>query len=451
MIGASVCLEAARNDSHDKKQGVQHRYEVGLHRESGVPVYSARLRLWFWFLPKLLNGLSHAANQLDPEMPALDAADQGLFQLDFITILARQIKEYQSVKIWVDIATSPQVLFLRPIIAELRGRGHELLITTRNSTETVPLADRLGLSHTVVGSHGGRTMLGKTGGLSLRAAQLARIVRRQHISLALSHGSYSQAMAAYFLGIPLVTCTDYEGHPANHVLCRVAKKILVPNLFDPPSLYRFGASPGKVESYGGLKEDVYLADFVPNPGFAETAGIPSHNVVVTMRPPSLVAAYHRFKNPLFDELLTYVLSHPNTFVVLVPRGSEQRRHYEQMQGSRMLVPAKILDGPDLVYHSDLVIGAGGTMNREAAALGIRVYTVFKGAMGSVDKHLIASGRMVRIESKDDFASINLCKKVKSAFVPRDGRRLLSELVDKIEAVRAQTRTQGYSDLRIQTK
>lgn len=353
--------------------------------------------------------------------------------------------------IWVDIATSPQVLFLRPIITELRKRGHELLITTRNSTETVPLADRFRLSHTVVGSHGGRTMLGKTVGLSLRAAQLAMRVWRHHISLALSHGSYSQAMAAYCLGIPLVSCTDYEGHPANHVLCRVAEKILVPNVFDATSLYRYGASPGKVDSYGGLKEDVYLADFVPSPGFAETAGIPLQNVVVTMRPPCLVAAYHRFKNPLFDELLSYVLSNPNTFVVLVPRGSEQRRQYEQMQSLRLLVPDRILDGPNLIYHSDLVIGAGGTMNREATVLGTPVYTVFKGAMGSVDQHLIATGKMVRIEDTNDFPKISLCKKAGSAFVPRDGHRLLSELVDKIEAVGSRARTQGRSGLSVQAK
>jgi len=336
------------------------------------------------------------------------------------------------VKIWIDIVTSPQVLFLCPIIAELEKRGYELLITTRHSTETVPLAERYRLAHTVIGAHGGGTLIGKGTAIALRAVKLISFVRHHTISLAVSHGSYSQALAAGWLHIPMVAFQDYEGHPANYILCRVVKRILVPNVFSKANLYRYGASEAKIESYSGLKENIYLAEFVPDPTFLETAGIPSQEIIVTMRPPNLVATYHRFKNPLFDELLNYISSHSNTFVVLLPRGSEQHRRYEGLGLSNVLIPNHVLHGPNLIYHSDLVVGAGGTMNREATVLETPVYTVFKGRPGSVDQHLIRSGKMVRIEDSTDFSKIKICKKPKAASTSWSKRQdLVNEVVDKI--------------------
>lgn len=334
-------------------------------------------------------------------------------------------------KIWIDMTTSPQVLFFRPIIAELQKRGHELLMTTRHCTETVPLADRYGLMHTAIGAHGGQTLFGKGAAIALRTVKLIRFARHQAISLAVSHGSYSQALAAYWLNIPSVAFGDYEGHPAAGIVCRTARRILVPNVFCKANLYRYGASETKIEAYGGLKENVYLADFVPDPMFMERTGIPAQKIVVTMRPPNLAATYHRFGNPLFDELLNYVLSYPNTFVVLLPRGSEQRRRYEGMGLTNVLIPHEVLDGPNLIYHSDLVIGAGGTMNREATVLGTPVYSVFKGRLGSVDRLLIRSGKMVRIEDSTDVSKIKICNKPKTTSAPwRAGQDLLDEVIEK---------------------
>ncbi len=336
--------------------------------------------------------------------------------------------------IWVDIATSPQVLFMRPIIAALQQLGHEVLITTRNSTETVELADRLGLRHHVVGAHGGATMLGKSFSIVSRAIKLVRLVRSHGTSLAVSHGSYSQALVAGLTRIPMVTIEDYEGHPGLHAVCRIARKILVPNTFDKANLYVYGAVDAKIESYSGLKEEVYLSYFTPDPTFMETTGIDPQRIVITMRPPNLVAAYHRFENPLFDELLEYVVNFPNTFVVLLPRGGEQRRYYQAMKLPNVLIPRQVLDGPNLIYHSDLVIGAGGTMNREAAVLEVPVYTLFKGRLGSVDQHLIRSGRMVRVENRLDIEKIALCKRTKNPPNPDRSRRLAEEIANKILSV-----------------
>lgn len=339
-------------------------------------------------------------------------------------------------KIWVDMTTPPQVLFLRPIIAELEKRGYELLLTSRHSTETVPLADRYNLEHTVIGAHGGETLIGKGAAIMWRAVKMMSFVRRHAVSLAVSQGSYSQALAARWLRIPMVAFQDYEGHPANHILCRVAEKVLVPDAFSKPNLYRYGASEAKIESYGGLKEDVYLAEFVPDPAFLETNSIPAEKIVISMRPPSLAATYHRFENPLFDKLLHYVSSQPSTFIVLLPRGSERRKWYEDLGLSNVLIPRHVLDGPNLVYHSDLVIGGGGTMNREATVLGTPVYTVFKGKLGSVDQHLIKIGKMFRVEDSNDISQTKLSKKPKTvSSSSRKGRGLVKEVVDKILEVR----------------
>ena len=335
-------------------------------------------------------------------------------------------------KIWIDIATPPQVLFMRPIINELQKRNIGLTITTRDFNETRWLADRYGLNHTVIGIHGGKTLVGKGMAILSRAIKLMNFGRQKGISLAVSHGSYSQAIAARWLHIPMVAFGDYEGQPANHIICRLATVIFVPDVFCKTNLFHYGASERKIQSYNGIKENIYLADFTPSPTFLEELAIPTENVIATLRPPSTVSAYHRFKNPLFDETLNYITSHTGTFVVLLPRGIDQYRKYSDLKLPNLLIPKTVLDGPDLIYHSDLVAGAGGTMNREATVLGTPVYTLFKGKMGSVDLHLIRAGKMVQIEDSEDILKIKIYKKDKSHFYQRhEDKDIVNEVVEMI--------------------
>jgi predicted glycosyltransferase len=338
-------------------------------------------------------------------------------------------------KIWIDLANSPHVLFFRPIIKALQARGHETLITTRHFAETVPLADRYGLIHTTVGAHGGKKILGKVIATVHQTLNSIQFVRGQGINLAVSHNSYTHALAACCLRIPLVTIMDYEHQPANHISFRLAKRVLVPKTFSEEALRKYGASKARSARYDGMKEDVYLADFRPDPAFLTTLGIPPEKIIVTMRPPALVATYHRFQNPFFDGLLEYILSQPNTYVILLPRTLDQRCKYEQIQLINMMVPAQTLDGPNLIYHSDLMISAGGTMNREATVLGTPVYTVFKGELGSIDRYLIQSGKMVQIKGPVDIPKIRLEKK-KSGILPTTRHRVLNEVVEKILEVAA---------------
>jgi len=335
-------------------------------------------------------------------------------------------------KIWVDIANSPQVLFMSPIIAELHRRGYELVITTRQHSETVSLADYYGFSHTVIGAHGGGTLIGKVVAIVIRALRLIWFLRRQHIDLAISGSSFSQALAVKWMHIPLIAFNDYEGNPGMHIICRVARKILVPNVFSKQNLYHYGASEDQIESYNGLKENIYLSEFVPDQGFLENAGIPPDKILVTMRPASDVSAYHQFENPLFEEALNYIARHNNTVVIVLPRNAKQRQKYEALGLSNVLFPSRILDGPNLIYYSDLIVGAGGTMNREAVILGSSVYSLFMGMLGSIDQHLIDSGKLIWIKDSSEIQKIKISKKnnFESNF-QQTGQNLVTEIVNKI--------------------
>jgi hypothetical protein len=335
-------------------------------------------------------------------------------------------------KIWVDIANSPQVLFMNPIIAELQKRGCELIITTRQHSETVSLADHYGLSHTVIGAHGGRTLIGKGIAIALRALRLIWFLRRQHIDIAISGSSFSQALAVKWMHIPLVAFNDYEGNPGMHIICRVARKILVPNVFSKQNLYHYGAVEDQIESYNGLKENIYLSEFVPDQTFLENAGIPPDKILVTMRPASDVSAYHQFENPLFEEALSYIAHHDNIFVIVLSRNAEQRQKYEALGLSNVLFPSHVLDGPNLIYYSDLIVGAGGTMNREAVVLGSSVYSLFMGMLGSIDQHLIDSGKLIWIKDSSEIKKIKIAKKIISeSNFKQTGQDLVTEIVNKI--------------------
>ncbi len=313
-------------------------------------------------------------------------------------------------KIWVDIANSPQVLFMNPIIKELQRRGIETVITTRRQSETVELADHCGFTHTVVGAHGGGSFVGKGLALAWRAARLVWFLRGQHIDLAISGSSYSQALATPLLRVPLIAFNDYEGNPGMKIICRVARKILVPGVFAKDNLYRIGAREDQIEAYSGMKENVYLSDFTPDPAFLEKAKIPPEKILVTMRPASDVSAYHQFENPLFERALEFIAQQENTYIILLSRNPVQREKYEFLGYSNVHFPAEALDGPNLIHYSDLVVGGGGTMNREAVVLGTPVYSLFMGLMGSIDRHLIESGKMHWVNKDEDIPTISLKKK-----------------------------------------
>lgn len=331
-------------------------------------------------------------------------------------------------RLWIDLANSPHVPFFRPLVDRFTAAGHEVEITARDFAETLPLAHAAGFDPHVIGKHGGREMSGKASNLMNRALSLASWARKRRFDLAVSHNSYSQIVAARMLLIKTITLMDYEHQPANHLAFRFASRILVPASFPASALRRFGARVGKVRRYNGTKEDVYLAEFQPDPAFSARLcelGVNPDNVLVLMRPPAVDALYHRFQNTLFDEALTMLLGNENVRVVLLPRNEAQRALYS----TKAIVPAAPLPGSDLIAASDLVISAGGTINREAAALGVPAASIYAGKWAAVDEQLVKERRLLRISGNSDLKRLAVQKK--PAAQPRRSAAVIEEVLEFI--------------------
>ena len=335
-------------------------------------------------------------------------------------------------RIWIDLANSPHVPFFRALIPEFVARGHQIEITARDFAQTVELAAKAGMTPHVIGGHGGGSITGKAGNLVGRAAALRKWARDRGFNLAVSHNSYAQIAAAAALGVKSVTLMDYEHQPANHLAFRLASRVIVPRAFPSAELKKYGASTRKVKRYEGTKEDVYLAGFVPEPAFAETLlrlGITGEDVLVVARPPAREALYHRFENELFDELLAYFSSRDDVKIILLPRFDAQRKDFAARKSPNTIIPREALDGSNLIAHADLVISAGGTMNREAAALGVPAASVYAGKWAAIDEELIREGRLNRIQSREEISGLSVEKKY--GLNPRDATSVREQIVELI--------------------
>jgi predicted glycosyltransferase len=297
-------------------------------------------------------------------------------------------------RVWVDLTNSPHVLVMRPVIRELERRGAEVLLTARDFAQTLPLAERHGLKVEPIGRHRGGRLAAKGLGLLSRSVALTRWARGRKFDVALGHGSNDVTVAAALLRIPSATAFDYEWATVQHTInCRLAKAVVVPDAIPPERLARYGATAGKLRRYPGLKEEYYLADFEPDPAVLTELGLDATKPIAVVRTPPAVSLYHRFENPLFARVLDGLRGEQ---AVVLPRTPEQRAELDGF-----IVPAQAIDAQSLIAFADLVISAGGTMNREAVALGTPVWTTFEGRPGAVDDALIAEGRLRRLTHAED--------------------------------------------------
>ena len=300
-------------------------------------------------------------------------------------------------RVWVDLTNSPHVLVMRPLIDAMRADGHEVEVTARDFAQTLELCERFGMAHTAVGRHRGGKLASKGLGLASRSAALARWARPRRFDVAMGHGSNDVTVAAALLRIPSATAFDYEWATVQHnVNCRLVRAVVVPEAIPPQRLDRYGAK-GKVRSYAGLKEEYYLADFEPDRGVLEELGLEEGKPIVVVRTPPAVSLYHRFETPLFARLLDRLRGTAQT--VVLPRTPAQREEIEVRGG--LIVPRHAIDAQSLIALSDLVISAGGTMNREAVALGTPVFTTFEGRLGAVDEGLLREGRLRRLDDPEE--------------------------------------------------
>jgi uncharacterized protein len=297
-------------------------------------------------------------------------------------------------RIWADMSGPAHVLVLRPIIERLRERGHEVLITSREYTQTQELLELHHMEHTSIGKHGGASRVRKLMRLIQRTGKMRRYGKGAGFDLAIAHGSNDIAIASRLLGIPEANMHDYEFAVAqHHVGCRLAKRVIFPDSVPPERLKRFGVGPEKLFQYPGIKEEYYLADFEVDQDALSKLGVDLERVVVVVRPPPDVSLYHRKSNPLFPQVLARVGSEAGVHAVVLPRTPAQREYVRELALPSLIVPEHAVEAQSLVALADLVVSAGGTMNREAVALGTPVYTTYGGRLGGVDEALIRSNRL----------------------------------------------------------
>jgi predicted glycosyltransferase len=267
-------------------------------------------------------------------------------------------------------------------------------ITARDYAQTLQLIESHGMTATVIGHHGGRSSLGKARQMRARLKALRRWARGREFELALAHGSHELTMTARRLGIPSATTFDYEWAWLQHQLgCRAATRVVVPESIPPERLARYGASPPKLQQYPGLKEEYYLSDFEADESVLADWSIDPARILVVLRPPPDVSLYHRHSNPLFPMTLEHLGRLDDVHAFVIPRTDEQRDYVRSLALPSVIVPERAVDAQSLIALADLVVSAGGTMNREAAALGVPVYTTYGGRLGGVDEQLIREGRL----------------------------------------------------------
>jgi uncharacterized protein len=329
-------------------------------------------------------------------------------------------------RIWVDVTNSPHAVIFRPLVAWMRARGHEVVVTAREFAQTTGLLERFGMEYTLVGAHGGASRRGKARAMADRSSRLVRFARRERFDLAFAHGSTDQPLAARLAGTPQVSMFDYEYAAAmHHWNGRLATRVLVPAAITERALARYGMRPPRLVRYPGLKEEYYLADQeLDVAGVTDELGLDPGRLITVVRPPPEVTLYHRgASTDLFAATLARLLdAAPQVQTVVLPRTEDQR---ESLMGGPAIVPERPVDGPSLVAAADLVVSAGGTMNREAAALGVPAWTPFAARLGAVDRSLIEEGRLHRLQ---DPADVVLERRRRSAPPPLRNPETLVDLI-----------------------
>jgi predicted glycosyltransferase len=318
------------------------------------------------------------------------------------TVDGRRIPASKPKQVWIDLDNSPHVPFFVPIIEELERRGHSVLITARDCFQVCELADLFELKYKPLGRHYGKVGVLKLAGTCIRSLQLAPTVMGARPDLAVSHGSRSQLLICSLLRVPSVVIIDYE-FAKGLVLLR-PNWVMTPETIPDTAIH---CDKRRLLKYPGIKEDVYVPRFKPDARLRTELGLDDRGLVVTVRPPANEAHYRSTESDmLFHEVITFLAAKPDVRIVLLPRNQRQEAAIrntwaELFANGKVVIPAHAVDGLNLIWHSDLVISGGGTMNREAAALGVPVYSIFRGKIGAVDHYLANAGRLVLLESIGD--------------------------------------------------
>jgi predicted glycosyltransferase len=345
--------------------------------------------------------------------------------------------------IWIDLDNSPHVPFFAPIMRSLEARGYRIFLTARDCSQTCSLADLFQFNYRRIGHHYGKHKLLKAWGTIVRGLQLGAAVGSAKPDLAVSHGSRSQLLAATVLGIPSMLILDYEF--ASPLPGISPTWVMAPDVIPVESI-RFRSE--RVLRYSGIKEDVYVPGFKRDPLVRTKLGIDPDVSIITIRPPAEEAHYHNSESEtLLAAVIDLLSMRPNTKMLMLPRNRKQaaelRKLYSELiSNGTIVIPDGVIDGLNLIWESDAVVSGGGTMNREAAAMEVPVYSIFRGPTGAVDRYLVKNERLVMLETVDDVRTkLVVHARRRAANAQFGNRAALLSIVDHIAAA-IEGRSQG---------
>jgi predicted glycosyltransferase len=291
-------------------------------------------------------------------------------------------------KIWFDLSNSPHINMFRAMIRDLQ-RQHDVIMTCRPLANTIELLQMHGLEHTVVGVHYGRSLSKKIYGFPVRVVQLKRFLEKQRIDVAISQSSFHSPVVARLLGVRAVYLNDNEHAMGNIPAFACAHQIMVPEFVSAHSLSRQYARPAKVVRYPGVKEGIYLWESCERMQARRAQRQPGRKRSVFVRPEPWTAQYYRGAHNFLDALLIGMRDAVD--VTVLPRGAEQRDYYRGAQFDGIRVVTRPIDIEELAPACDMFIGAGGTMTREMAVLGIPTISVYQDELLDVDRYLLGQG------------------------------------------------------------
>jgi len=332
--------------------------------------------------------------------------------------------------IWIDLDNSPHVLIFRPIISELQKRGSTVIVTARDFAQTIQLLEFYGLPFEKIGRHGGKYKSLKVLNLLIRSIQLYFHIRKRSIDLAISHGSRTQLLVASLLRIPSVLMLDYE-YTESRIFNFFATLILMPAVIPDERLKSAGFNLRKVIRYNGLKEELYLRDFIPTLNIRSSLGVSTDKILVVLRPPGIVGNYHDNRSEILTvRLIHHLLLNNHVEIIVVARTKEDKSLIENYFGKKVRFLSRTIDGPQLIWAADIFISGGGTMNREAALLGIPAFSVFTGKRPYVDEYLVSQHKLIFIDSVENIKNIPIVKRNKYEH-KINFRNLAPEIIDII--------------------
>jgi predicted glycosyltransferase len=288
-------------------------------------------------------------------------------------------------RIWFDLSNSPHINLFHDLIRDLESHGHQIIVTCRPLANTIDLLEQKQIKYNIVGEHYGKNIFKKIFGYPIRVIQLARFLRKLKPDLAVSQSSFHSPLVAKLLGIPSIYTNDNEHAMGNIPSFIFATKILIPENLSIEKIVRLGASKRKVSQYPGVKEGIYLWRLgeTINQKRKENK---NPEIQIFVRPEPLTAQYYSAGTNFLDDALMALQNRYS--ITVLPRDKTQLTHYKQNKFAEIKVPEKPLRFVEIAEDCSLFIGAGGSMTRELAVLGIPTLSVYQDNLLEVDQYLI---------------------------------------------------------------